>query len=52
MTGISRKHIYAIMIGANLSADYCRLLTPLIHDIGAGKIAVRAGTAPGRTGGR
>jgi hypothetical protein len=52
MIGISRKHLYAIMLGANESADYCRLSTPLIRDIEAGKIAARAGTAPGRTGGR
>jgi hypothetical protein len=27
MTGISRKHLHAIILGAGVSADYCALLT-------------------------
>jgi hypothetical protein len=42
MTGISCKHLYAIMLGVGVSADSCQLLTPLIRQFEAGKLPVQA----------
>jgi hypothetical protein len=39
MTGISCKHLYAIMLGAG---DSCQLLTRLIRQFEAGKLPVQA----------
>src|SRR5215472_1144325 len=41
MIGISRKHLHAIILGANVSVDVAARLTPLIRDIERGKIAFR-----------
>jgi hypothetical protein len=37
MTGISRKHLYAIILAANASTDIAEALTPLIRPIERGK---------------
>lgn len=39
MTGIDRKHLYAIIKG--VSAEYCERRTPLIRDIESSRIAFR-----------
>lgn len=41
MTGIDRRRLHAIVLGAPVSADYCQRLTPLIRQIEAGKIKFR-----------
>src|SRR5262249_17469065 len=43
MTGIDRKYLYAIIMGAPVSADYCDRLTmtSLIRQIEAGQIKLR-----------
>jgi hypothetical protein len=42
MSDVSCKHLYAIMLGAGVSADSCRLPTPLIRQFEGGKLPVQA----------
>ena len=41
MTGIKRKYLYEILIGAPVSVDYCERPTPLMWDIERGRLSIR-----------